>query len=123
MKDKTLISTCNRPFLLLLLAAFITLECAYAQFSGRPRTHTAQPKRVDAPRTQMTVHEARKSLVESLSHDKLINPVREMKFDRHTVTFFSDVSGKPYNYSMSFAGMKKSSGSGRRIMVFIPYSV
>src|SRR5439155_9769287 len=98
MKDKTLMSTCNRPFLLLLLAAFITLECANAQFSGRPRTHTAQPKRVDAPRTQMTVHEARKSLVESLSHDKNMS-VREVKFNRQKVTFTGNFRGEIYKYS------------------------
>jgi len=90
---------------LLLVAALVTAECAYAA-ERKP-----VEQRIDAPRTQMTVKQARKLLVESLSDMVFIKSVREVRFSRHRVSFVGDgiQDGKPYNCFVSFAEMKNLS--------------
>lgn len=62
---------------------------------------------VDAPRTQMTVYEARKALAESLSHLYYLKSVRNIEFDQYKVTFIgSSQRGKPCECSVSFHEMK-----------------
>ena len=97
---------------LLLVGTFITAECAYAALR-RP-----VEQRIDAPRTQMTVSEARKALTESLGHLRFIKSVREVKFNRHRVTFVGSLdhddlsafaNGQSVHCSVPFAEMKNLS--------------
>ena len=87
---------------LLLVATFITAECTYAK-----------PKRVviiDAPSTRMTVREARKSLIVSLSDLQRIKSVQEVKFNRLWVKFVDNMySGERKDCFVAFAEMKNLS--------------
>jgi tetratricopeptide (TPR) repeat protein len=73
------VNSSRQLFALLLAAAFIAVDCAYAKTI-----------KVDAPRTQMTVREARNALVEALNHLHSINSVRKMKFNRQEITFVGE---------------------------------
>jgi tetratricopeptide (TPR) repeat protein len=59
-------------------------------------------QRIDAPRTKMTVGQARKALVESLQHLKYTKSVREVKTSRSKVTWVGDFGGV-LNYSLAYA--------------------
>ncbi|TSA40459.1 MAG: hypothetical protein D4R57_01735 [Verrucomicrobiales bacterium] len=78
----------RQPLALLLAAAFLTAECAYADLFGREKSIVV--KGVAAPSKQMNVSQARKALAESLRHQVCIKSVREVKFSRHRVTFIGD---------------------------------
>ncbi len=68
-----------RPLALLLVAAFITVDYAYAKRIS-----------VEAPLTQMTAYQARKAMAESFNHLSFHKSVREVKFNRQKVTFVAD---------------------------------
>ncbi|TSA40458.1 MAG: tetratricopeptide repeat protein [Verrucomicrobiales bacterium] len=91
---------------MLLAATLLTIV------SGCTTTHT---QRVDAPRTQMTVRQARKSLEESLNDLRFINSVREVKFSRHKTTFVGVstwVDGGSRHLSLSFANLNNLTVKG-----------
>ncbi len=110
MKDKPLTSICNRPLRLFLVATFLSI------MSG-----CSSVERVDAPRTQMTVLQAGQMLRESLSHLWSRNNVREVKFNRHRVTFryelpndefYGSSAGQTRDQSVSFAEVNNLSVDG-----------
>jgi len=89
---------------LLLVATFITAECTYAKMT-----------RVDVPRRQMTISEARKLLVWSLGGLWSRTNLREVKFNRKRVTYKMDRDktwtdgsvGRTEDLSISFAQYTK----------------
>lgn len=93
----------RRSLVLLFVAAFITVDCAYAKSI-----------RVEAPSTQMTVRQARKSLAESLSAVFRTKSLREVSFSRHKVTYkyestYSPNAGQTFTGSIIFAEIEKLS--------------
>jgi hypothetical protein len=100
MKDRTHMSMFNRPFLLFLLATLLTIApgCVPTQLISTTRTH-------------MTVHQARRSLTESLSHLKNYGSVREVKINRHGVAFAASrkEDGMILNCFVSFSEMNNLS--------------
>ncbi len=71
-----------RPLALLLVAAFITVDYAYAKRIP-----------IGTPTTPLTVYQARKVMTESFDDLLFYTSVREVKFSRQKVTFVADEDG------------------------------
>jgi len=77
----------RQPLALLLAATFLTIVsgCVTQPPSDTPRTQLG-----DAPRTTMTVKQAQAALKESLGHLRNMKSVREVQFNRGSITFVGD---------------------------------
>lgn len=96
------------PKLLTLMFAATLLAADYAQ---------AKTIRADAPLTQMTVRQARKSLAKSLSAVFRTKSLQEVSFSRQKVTYkyestYSPNAGQTYTGSIIFANIEKLSVGG-----------
>ncbi|TSA41213.1 MAG: tetratricopeptide repeat protein [Verrucomicrobiales bacterium] len=97
----------RQTLVLLVTATFLAVECADAAKTK----HVEQ--RIDAPRAQMTIFQARKTLVESLKHkwneQYGSKTVQEMKINLHRITFVFAGSADKYDCLIAFAKIKNLS--------------